>query len=536
MIRASLPSKVTLSFGLALLLLLFLSLVTYRDALVLIDSNRGVVHTQEVLVTLEQVLSDLKDTETGQRGYLITGEEPYLEPYNAARSAVERRMQHLYTLTADNPDQQQRLAVLEPLVMQKLAELQETIALRARAGFDAAVQVVRTDRGKQLMDNIRTAVQDMVTAEQQLLSQRTHTAEAEAHITRSVIIYSDGLAVLLVTLAGYTILSDLTKRRQAERELATLNAELEHRVEERTQALQRSEAAERAQREYFQVTLTSIGDAVIVTNPQGEVTFLNRVAEAVTGWGTAEARDKPLPEIFHIVNEETRLPVENPVDKVLRTGGIAGLANHTILIKKDGSVCPIDDSAAPIRNEHGRLLGIVLVFRDIMERKRAEDAQAQLVAKLQHAHDELQQFAYIVSHDLSEPLRTMRNFVQLLARRTEGKLDEEVHDYMAFVVEAAQRMQQMLTDLLAYTRVGDTREFQPVDCEAVLTRVLSALQTRITECDAFITHDPLPTIKGDATRVGQVIQNLIENALKFCDKQPPQEETHIKRESEDSIR
>lgn len=145
------------------------------------------------------------------------------------------------------------------------------------------------------------------------------------------------------------IARDITARKQAEEALA-----------QRTIALQRAEAAERAQREYFQVTLASIGDAVIVANPQGEVTFLNRVAEAITGWTTAEAAGKPLSEIFPIQNEETRQPVESPVAKVLRTGGITGLANHTILVRKDGGVCPIDDSAAPIRDEQGRLLGVIL--------------------------------------------------------------------------------------------------------------------------------------------------------------------------------
>jgi len=139
-------------------------------------------------------------------------------------------------------------------------------------------------------------------------------------------------------------------------------------------ARQRSEEAERAQREFFQVTLASIGDAVIVTDPKGTVTFLNRVAEEMTGWTSADAAGKPLLEVFQIQHEETRQPGENPVTKVLREGGVVGLANHTVLIRRDGGACPIDDSAAPIRDGQGRLLGIILVFRDITARKQAEDA------------------------------------------------------------------------------------------------------------------------------------------------------------------
>ena len=286
-------------------------------------------------------------------------------------------------------------------------------------------------------------------------------------------------------------------------------------------ALQRSKEAERAQREFFQVTLASIGDAVIVTDPEGAVTFLNQVAEAITGWTTAKATGKPLPEVFRIENEETRHPVENPVTKVLREGGVVGLANHTVLVRKDGSVCPIDDSAAPIRDEHGRLLGIILVFRDITTRKQVETERERLLAELQRINAELQQFSYTVSHDLNEPLRTISNFLQLFMRRSQGKLDGTDGEYLAFVVDGAQRMQQMITDLLAYTRVGGpTAAFVTVDSEALLTRVLSELQVAIADAKGEVTYDLLPTVQGDETRLGQVFQNLIGNALKFCKEMP----------------
>lgn len=126
------------------------------------------------------------------------------------------------------------------------------------------------------------------------------------------------------------------------------------------------------EKELLATTLASIGDAVIVTDVEGRVTFLNEEAERLTKWKSAEAAGHPLPEVFRIENEHTRQPVENPVEKVLRLGGVVGLANHTILIAKDGTETPIDDSAAPIRNQAGGMFGVVLVFRDFTERKRAE--------------------------------------------------------------------------------------------------------------------------------------------------------------------
>lgn len=140
-------------------------------------------------------------------------------------------------------------------------------------------------------------------------------------------------------------------------------------------ARQRAEDALQKQSDWLRITLSSIGDAVISTDDAGRVTFLNGVAEALTGWSHAEAAGRPLPEVFHIVNEHTRLTAENPALRALREGMIVGLANHTVLIARDGTEHPIDDSAAPIRDSAGSPVGAVLVFRDVSERKRAEQAQ-----------------------------------------------------------------------------------------------------------------------------------------------------------------
>ena len=152
--------------------------------------------------------------------------------------------------------------------------------------------------------------------------------------------------------------------------LDAANAELNQEIAER----QRAEGELRRQREWLHVTLSSIGDAVIATDETGRITFMNAVAEALTGWKLAEASQKPVTDIFSIINEETRHEVDSPVAKVLLEGVIAGLANHTLLVRKDGTEVPIDDSAAPIRDANGKVLGVILVFRDITERKRAEAA------------------------------------------------------------------------------------------------------------------------------------------------------------------
>jgi PAS domain S-box-containing protein len=137
-------------------------------------------------------------------------------------------------------------------------------------------------------------------------------------------------------------------------------------------ARRRAEEALRAQSEWLRVTLSSIGDGVISTDAEGRVSFMNGVAESLTGWTRNEALGRALDEVFRIVNESTREVVENPAVRVLREGAIVGLANHTVLIAKDGTERPIDDSAAPISDETGRIAGCVLVFRDVTERRRVE--------------------------------------------------------------------------------------------------------------------------------------------------------------------
>ena len=138
----------------------------------------------------------------------------------------------------------------------------------------------------------------------------------------------------------------------------------------------RAEAKLRDQQEWLRVTLASIGDAVIATDTQGSVTFLNAIAEELTGWSQQDAMGKPLETVFNILNEQSRQQVANPVEKVLRSGTVVGLANHTILVGKDGTERPIDDSAAPIRDSQGELLGVVLTFRDVTEQRRTDQLRS----------------------------------------------------------------------------------------------------------------------------------------------------------------
>ena len=167
---------------------------------------------------------------------------------------------------------------------------------------------------------------------------------------------------------------DLTEHKRLEEALRQLNADLEKRVQDRTAELMKVNETLRESEQRWATTLASIGDAVIATCEDGRIRFMNAVAEELTGWTLSEASQKPVKQVFKIINEQTRLEVEDPVAKVIETGMICGLANHTLLVRKDGTEVAIDDSGAPIRDETGKIMGVVLVFRDITERRRAEEA------------------------------------------------------------------------------------------------------------------------------------------------------------------
>ena len=182
----------------------------------------------------------------------------------------------------------------------------------------------------------------------------------------------DAAALAAMTLVAALASRAATSQKRAEALLRSANRELDERVRERTAELERA-------RESLQITLASIGDAVIATGAGGQITWLNGVAESLTGWSAQEALGRPLDEVFVIVNADTRIAVESPVAKVLRTGTSVGLANHTILIGRDGREIPIDDSGSPIRAANGEVAGVVLTFRDISERYRAQVERRKLL-------------------------------------------------------------------------------------------------------------------------------------------------------------
>lgn len=208
--RLSIGAKIASGFGLALSILITIGVVSFNSTTKLIDSSDWVSHTHSVLNQLDGLVASMKDGETGQRGFVLTGEQRYLEPYQGASQTAEQTLKDLRRLTADNPNQQRRLDALEPLVASKFAELKETIALRETKGFDAALRVVLTDKGKITMDTIRKVVGEMETEENQLLQQRSGDEKARARGTKLTIIFGTLLAFTCLSVAAVVITRNIS--------------------------------------------------------------------------------------------------------------------------------------------------------------------------------------------------------------------------------------------------------------------------------------------------------------------------------------
>jgi len=187
-----------------------------------------------------------------------------------------------------------------------------------------------------------------------------------------------------------------------------------------------------------------------------------------------------------------------------------------MVVTKDGCQVPVSYNATVVREPSGKITGVVGSARDIAELKQAEEQKRLTMEELERSNVELGQFAYVSSHDLQEPLRMVSSYTQLLAERYKGKLDADADEFIAYAVDGANRMQGMINDLLAYSRVStESKEFKPTDCEAVFERALANLEGAIKESGTVVTHDPLPTVMGETLQFVQLFQNLISNAIKF---------------------
>ena len=256
---------------------------------------------------------------------------------------------------------------------------------------------------------------------------------------------------------------------------------------------------------FLAALVESSDDAIIGKTLDGTVVSWNPAAERLYGYSAEEAIGRP---ITLIVPDELR----HEIPAILARLATGGKVDHyeTVRKRKDGSRVEVSLTISPIRDQAGQIVGASTVARDVSERRRAERA-----VELERSNAELEAFAYVASHDLQEPLRMVTSYVQLLARRYQGRLDADADEFIGYAVAGATQMQELINDLLTYARVGGRAKHERVALDICLDRALSQLRGALDECGAAVTRDELPVVFGDELEFTQLFQNLIANALKF---------------------
>jgi PAS domain S-box-containing protein len=341
--RAFLRRTVTVPF-IAAMVLAGASLWAAYD---LYASMQEVDRSDQVIGQSRRLLKLLVDMETGERGYLVTGNDAFLQPYQEATKVVDSEYQKLYLLVDDNPPQQDRLETLHNGIHHWQGYAEQMIALRRAGGEYADLKTNLAGKGE--VDQIRDQIAGFQNVEEHLRDERIRVAHRDWRLVEAIcILFSLGIGSGLIVFVF--------------RRMEIIAASFE----KSGRALAESERR-------WATTLSSIGDGVLAADTQGRVTFLNPAAVALTGWQPEEAQGQPVQIVFKTINEETRAPAKDIVDQVLKEERVVELANHTALLARDGREIPIADSAAPILDSEGIIAGVVLVFHDVTERRRAEN-------------------------------------------------------------------------------------------------------------------------------------------------------------------
>lgn len=489
-------NKIAAAFCVAFAALALVGSFTYYDYQGLIDRDRWVVHTYQVLGQLDQIFDSISEMESGGRGYQLTGRREYLEPYQSGLDSIGTRIDELHRLVADNPAQTLNIAQLRTEVNRAIANLHDRIEARRSGGLAAVLPLVGIE-GKEDMDQMRFTIAAMRKRENALRDKRTQESEQSSTRTRNNFLLLAGLGMVLLGGFYVVIRHDLAERRRKD------------------EALRKSDVR-------FRSMMESAPDAMMICDEAGHIQTVNTQAERLFGYPRTELLTHSLDTLLRERDRTDELPDESSGaqgrDRAFQDLQAVGAQYDGL--RKNGETFPLDLSRSPLEVGDEHL--VINAVRDRTEQQKAEDSLRRYSLDLARSNAELERFAYVASHDLQEPLRMVSSYTQLLSRRYKGKLDPAADEFITYAVDGATRMQRLINDLLALSRIGtQAKPSEPVDTDAVLQRVVSDLQQVIEAAGAtVVSPQPLPTVLADGTQIGQLFQNLVGNAMKFRGQEP----------------
>jgi PAS domain S-box-containing protein len=476
--------------GLLVALIAVNAVIAYYNIVDLYQARVRVGTSRQVQASLKDLLSSVKDAETGLRGYVITGDESHLKHYFEARRSVDGFVKRVHDMTRDNPAQQDRLPILRQRIEERLLELNYTLDVMRAKGFGPAREIMLTDWGKITMDALRAEIDHMLAEETRVLDARNTVSLQGMSIAHATSVFAALLGLLMLGALVWQMRRNFIAR-------------------------DRSEAVLSDQRELFRTTLASLLEAVVTTDVDGRITYMNASAAALTGWPVTEAVGKPVGEVVRVVDDRLHQPVENSAQRALREVRDVPVAQRFQLLARSGEGgVPIDDSAAPIRDPQGRITGAVLVFRDISQRKRSQDA-------LLDADRRKDEFLAVLAHELRNPLAPLRNALQIV--RMANHDPATVRQVWGMMERQIDQMVRLIDDLLDVSRITRGKlqlRKEPVEIASVVEAALemsAPMLERAKHAIEVSMPDGRYVVEGDRARLVQAIDNLITNAAKYTD-------------------
>ncbi|MBN8619782.1 MAG: CHASE3 domain-containing protein [Anaerolineae bacterium] len=474
-------------FLVMILIVIITSVLAYQSISQYILVNQRVSHTLQVIGTLQDLLSTIVDAESGQRGYILTGQLEFLEPYQQGNQTIDELFEQLRTLTLDNSSQLARIDTLAPLVEQRMTFLTQSIGVWLTQGFDAAQSMVASGDGKRAMDQIREAIDVMITEENALLEERNQQASSSARLT----LFSLGVLILL-TFVFLTIFYGFIVRSIQERKQAQFNAlQYANEVQDLYDNAPCGYHSLDSSGTYIQINKTELG---WLGYTHDEVIGKKRFGDFIT------------PDSLK------NFQVNFPVFKA--RGWIKDLEFD--MVRKDGTILSVLLNATAITDSEGNYVSSRSTLIDVTDRKQIDLNLQKTNQELIRANQELEAFSYSVSHDLRTPLRSIDGFSQALLDDYADKLDTTAQSYLKRVRKAAQRMGELIDDLINLGRISKADIVREnVDLTALCHKVVNDLQRNDPNRKVNIIIDDELKVVGDSHLLKLVLDNLIGNAWKF---------------------
>jgi signal transduction histidine kinase/CHASE3 domain sensor protein len=477
----SILRRIFIVFGIALLITALL-INLYRSSFEKLNENSAaLVHSMKVLESIEELLSLMKDTEVGTRGYIITGDSSYLRPFLVAKDALPLKMNELKLLTGDNPVQQTLLDSISRLIKIQIESQSFVVHLKTSNNFRFGSEDVMLE-SKSAMDAIRSLCFKMKVEESNLRKISDDEVQDSIALTKVISTIFSVAAITIMVIALVSILLELRSRRKIQESLKSVLEATQHGI----------------------MSFKAVRDPVNFDIVDFEFIQSNK--------GGADLVNVPSPEL---IGKRLLTVFPGNIEEGLFDAYKAVTENDTIFkTEKYYKHETIDKWLRIVAVKLGD--GFTVTFEDISTEKQYEIQLENTIQELKRSNNELEQFAFVASHDLQEPLRKIQSFGDRLKIKSQDELKAESLIYVDKMLSAANRMSNLIFDLLSFSRLAKNNEIlQETDLNKVMKEVLNDLEVVIQQKNAAISYPPLPVIDAIYSQMYQLFFNLIGNALKF---------------------